>query len=50
MNCLLMSVMLTNSSPALSSERVLYVNKNRTVKQKLISSHEPEMGIDARTD
>jgi hypothetical protein len=43
---LLLTVTLTNNRPVHSSERALHINRRVTVKQELISGHEPQMGFD----
>jgi hypothetical protein len=47
---LLLTVTLTNDRPVLLSERAPYMDKIVTVKQKLIFGHEPQMGLDTKTD
>jgi hypothetical protein len=42
---------LTNDRFVLSSERASHMDRTVTVKQKLISGHEPHMGgLDTKTD
>jgi hypothetical protein len=50
MNLILMTVILTNDRPVISSERAPHVDRTVTVKQELISDHEPQMGLDTKTD
>jgi hypothetical protein len=40
----------TNDRPDLSSEGAHDIDKTVNVKQKLISGHETEMGLDTKTD
>jgi hypothetical protein len=40
----------TNDRPDLSSEGTPDIDKTVNVKQKLISGHEPQMGLDTKTD
>jgi hypothetical protein len=41
---------MTNDRPVLTSEEAPYFDKHVTVKQYLISGHEPQMGLDTKTD
>jgi hypothetical protein len=41
---------MTNDRPDLSSEGAPDIDKIVTVKQKLISGHEPQTGLDIKTD
>jgi hypothetical protein len=43
-------LLLTSDRPILSSERAHHKDKTVTVKQILISGHEPQMGLDTKTD
>jgi hypothetical protein len=49
-NLLLMTVTLTNDRPILSSEWASDMDRTVTVKQELTSGHEPQMGLDTKTD
>jgi hypothetical protein len=40
----------TDDRPDLSWEGALDIDKTVNVKQKLISGHEPQMGLDTKTD
>jgi hypothetical protein len=40
----------TDDRPDLSSEGAPDIDKTVNVKQKLISGHEPQMGLDTKTD
>jgi hypothetical protein len=40
----------TDDRPGLSSEGAPDIDKTVNVKQKLISGHEPQMGLDTKTD
>jgi hypothetical protein len=40
----------TDDRPDLSSEGAPYIDKTVIVKQKLISGHETQMGLDTKTD
>jgi hypothetical protein len=40
----------TDDRPDLSSEGAPYTDKTVNVEQKLISGHEPQMGLDTKTD
>jgi hypothetical protein len=40
----------TNDRPDLSSEGAPDIDQTITVKQKLISGHEPQTGLDTKTD
>jgi hypothetical protein len=39
----------TDDRPDLSSKEAPYIDKTANVKQKLISSHETQMGLDTKT-
>jgi hypothetical protein len=41
---------LTNDRPELSSERVLHMDRTETLKQEETSGHEPQTGLDTKTD
>jgi hypothetical protein len=43
-------MILTNGRPVLSSQRAAHMCKTVTGKEKLISGHEPQMGLDTKTD
>jgi hypothetical protein len=43
-------VINTDDRPDLSSEGAPDIDKTVNVKQKLISGHEPQMGLDTKTD
>jgi hypothetical protein len=46
----LVQVTNTNDRPDLLSEGAPDIDKTVNVKQKLISGHEPQMGLDTKTD
>jgi hypothetical protein len=45
-----LTVTLTNNRAVLSSERATHIERTVTVKQEEISDHEPQMGLDTKTD
>jgi hypothetical protein len=47
---LLQTVTLTKDRPVLSSERAPHNNETVTVKQYKIPGHEPQTGLDIKTD
>jgi hypothetical protein len=47
---LLLTVTLANDRPVLSSERTPHIDRAVTVKEKLISGHEPQMGLNTKID
>jgi hypothetical protein len=50
-NDLLLQIMtVTKDRPVLSSEKAPHKDKTVTVKQQEISGHEPQMGLDTKTD
>jgi hypothetical protein len=40
----------TNNRPDITTEGAPDIDKTVNVKQKLISGHEPQMGLDTKTD
>jgi hypothetical protein len=47
---LLLTMTLTNDRPVISSERTHHKDKTLRIKLNLISGHELQMRIDAKTD
>jgi hypothetical protein len=46
---ILLTAILTNDRPVLSSERAPHMDRAVTFNQEEISAHEPQMGLDTKT-
>jgi hypothetical protein len=47
---LMLTVTMTKDRPVFSSERAPHINGTVNGKQDLISDHEPQLGLDTKTD